>query len=301
MPAVTDTLLDIFVPYWGDPALMRRTIESVLAQRDDRWRLTVVDDAYPDPTIQDWIGTLEDERITYVRNETNRGITENYATCRALAQQDLVMFLGCDDVLHPNFVATVLDAAHTFPTAAIIQPGVDIIDEHDQHASTLVDSIKQRIARPRVDRVTELSGEPLAASLLAGNWMYWPSLVFRTQVVNAFDFRDELPIIQDLALVLDMVVAGESLVLVPTTCFSYRRHSQSASATTLVDGTRFAGDRRYFRIAAEQARALGWRRAERAARMRLLSRAHALSMVPGAMLRRGDAPVRPLLTHAFHR
>ena len=40
--------LDIFVPFWGDPAMLRETVESVLAQSNDQWLLTVVDDAYPD-------------------------------------------------------------------------------------------------------------------------------------------------------------------------------------------------------------------------------------------------------------
>ena len=34
--------LDILVPYWGDPDLMRETVDSVLAQDGNDWRLTVV-------------------------------------------------------------------------------------------------------------------------------------------------------------------------------------------------------------------------------------------------------------------
>ena len=122
-----------------------------------------------------------------------------------------------------------------FPEAAIIQVGVRVIDDDGAPVDPLGDKVK-RALRPRVDGPTELGGERLAPSLLRGNWLYWPSLVFRTERVQAYPFRDGLPIIQDLALVIDMVAAGETLVLDPTVCFSYRRHTGSASATSLVHG-----------------------------------------------------------------
>ena len=102
--------LDILVPYWGDPDLMRETVESVFAQERDDWRLLVVDDAYPDPQITEWLSALDDPRVTVVRHAANLGITANYRECLARATQEHVVFLGCDDVLLPDYVGVVLDA-----------------------------------------------------------------------------------------------------------------------------------------------------------------------------------------------
>ena len=49
-----------------------------------------------------------------------------------------------------------------------------------------------------------------------------------------------------------MTAAGETLVVDPTVCFSYRRHTQSASASSLLHGSRFSDERRYYAAAAEQ-------------------------------------------------
>lgn len=293
--------LDILVPYWGDPALMRQTVESVLAQRNPDWRLTVVDDAYPDRTISDWLTGMDDPRIVSVRNEHNLGITANYRSCLSLATQDLVVFMGCDDVLLPSYVDVVLAAQRAFPTASMIQPGVRVVDETGADAATLVDVVKQRVLRPRASRPVLLAGEALATSLLHGNWLYWPSLVLHRQDVLDIGFRDELPIIQDFALELDLVRRGAALVLDPTVCFLYRRHSSSASATTLVDGTRFADERTYYALAAEQMRDTGWQRAERAARARLTSRAHAFSLLPRAVAGRRWEAARALGRHVVAR
>ncbi len=290
--------LDILLPYWGEPALLRETVASVLAQRNGDWLLTVVDDAYPDESVAAWFAALEDPRVTYVRKPVNEGITANYRSCLARATQDLVVLLGCDDLLDPNYVDVVLDAHKAFPDASVIQPGVRVIDEHGALVRPLADRVKQQIVRPRAPGPRLMSGEQLATSLLHGDWLYWPSLAFRRTTLVATPFREDLPLIQDLAVVLDIVAAGGSLLIEPTECFRYRRHGASASSASLLDGRRFRGERGYFALAAEQAGALGWRRAERAARLHLTSRLHALTLI-GQAVRQDRSHVRGLLRHTF--
>jgi len=290
--------LDIVVPFWGEPALLRETVASVLAQRNGDWLLTVVDDAYPDESVAQWFAGIDDPRVTYLRKPTNAGITENYRTCVSLATQDVVVILGCDDLLLPGYVDVVLGAHAAFPEAAVIQPGVEVIDERGTVVLPLADRIKQRMVRPSTRMPRLLSGEELATSLMHGDWLYWPSLAFRRDVLTATEFRDGMPLIQDLAVVMDIVTAGGSLLLEPTVCFRYRRHRASASSASLLDGRRFRGERAYFELAAAQVRAQGWRRAEWAARLHLTSRLHAVSLIPRA-LRRRPRQVRMLLRHVF--
>jgi glycosyltransferase involved in cell wall biosynthesis len=290
--------LDIFVPYWGDPALLKETVASVFAQDNPDWLLTVIDDCYPDPSVPEYFAGIDDARVTYKRNETNKGITENYRSCVSQATQDLMVILGCDDVLLPNYVDVVLKAHHDFPDAAVIQPGVQVIDETGRLVKSLADSVKRKFVGPKTGSATVLAGEPLAVSLLGGNWLYWPSLAFRTDAIRQVNFRDGLPIVQDLALVMDMVLQGASLVHVPTLAFSYRRHSESASAATLTDGSRFAGDREYARIAEELCRVKGWNKAALAARLRWTSRLHAITLMPSALLSRNPRAIKATVRHA---
>lgn len=291
--------LDIFIPYWGDPGYMKDAVNGVLAQTSGDWLLTVVDDAYPSLEIQDFVTALDDDRISYVRKPENEGITQNYRTCVAMATQDVMVILGCDDVMLPNYVE-VISAAHLrFPNAAIIQPGVQVIDEHGTVVKTLVDMVKQKVVRPQGHGLQLVSGESIAANLMHGDWLYWPSLAFRTERIRAVEFRDGFPIIQDLALIMDMIYGGDQLLIEPTICFSYRRHSNSASSSKLIDGSRFIGERDYFAVSASQARELGWRKAERSANLRLTSRAHALALIPKALLAFDSKAAKTLSRHAF--
>lgn len=292
-------ILDLFIPYWGEPEYLRATVNSVLAQDDPNWQLTVVDDAYPDPAAGEWVQSLGDDRVTYLRKDVNEGITPNFRSCVSLAAQPVMVMIGSDDELLPNYVRTIREAHQRFPDAAIIQPGVQVMDEDGAVSKTLVDFVKQKIVRPHGNGPQLLCGEALATNLLTGDWLYWPSLAFRTDKIRSVDFRDEFPIIQDLALVMDMVYRGDQLLAVPDVCFRYRRHSGSASSVKLLDGSRFAGERDYFELAASQARELGWRRAERAAHARLTSRAHAATQIPSAALQRQWGALRILTRHAM--
>jgi len=292
--------LEIFCPFWGDPALLFEAVESVREQNDPHWRLIVIDDCYPDESVAGRLAALDDDRILYVRNEINVGITENFRESVRRATTDHIAIMGCDDRLQPNYVGLMRRMIRENPEADVIQPGVAVIDEHGAASSPLVDRVKHVVLAPRTDgRTVVLTAEEMATSLIRGDWLYWPSLVFRTETLRRVDFREGLAVIQDLALLMDIAFGGGSLAYTPEIAFSYRRHSSSASQTTLLDGRRFTDERGYYRMARDIALDRGWRRTARVARARLMSRLHAVTVLP-LVLRRGNrAALRAALAHIF--
>ena len=291
-----EEFLHVLIPYWGDPALLDDTVATVLSQTDPRWRVTIVDDAYPDPTARETYEHHADPRVAYVLNEANLGIAGNFEKCRTLAAGRLAMFLGCDDLLHDDFVATIWHHHHEHPDVEMIQVGVLVIDDAGEPAHGLADRVKARI-RPAVSAPTVLGGEGLATSLLHGNWLYWPSLVFRVDALAPRAFRADLPIILDLALIMDAIADGNRLLLVPHICFSYRRHDASASSLALLQGDRLADERRWFGEVAAGLTERGWPRAARAARLHWTSRLHAASLLPTALRTRSRSATSRVLRH----
>lgn len=292
--------LEIFVPFWGDPELLYETVESVRGQRNGDWRLIVIDDCYPDDSVPAYFEAIDDERITYTRNERNLGITENYREAIRRATTSHITILGCDDLLHPNYVDVVTRVIERIPTVDVIQPGVQVIDENGDVIRPLVDRVKQGLLAPRGgEGIALLRGERMATSLIRGDWLYWPSLTFRTETLQRIDFRDGLPIIQDLALLMDIAFDGGSLAYVPELAFSYRRHGSSASQKTLLDGRRFRDERAYFAIARGLARDKGWSRTRRTATMRIMSRLHAVTELPGVLRHGNRAGLQSTLAHIF--
>jgi glycosyltransferase involved in cell wall biosynthesis len=290
--------VDVLLPYYGPVDLMQQAVRSVLDQQWTDWVLTVVDDGYPDPGVAEWFAGLGDSRVHYHRNEQNLGANGNYRKALTFVTHDYVVVMGADDVMLPNYLSTVVSGLEAHPDAAFAQPGVEVIDENGQPSNGLVDRAKSLYA-PRGSGRRLLSGEPLATSLLRGNWLYFPSICWRADMITGTGFRENLDVVQDLALALDLIRKGGGVVLDDTICFRYRRHRSSDSSWRALEGSRFTEERNFFRLVAQEMDEAGWSHAARAARVHLSSRINAAALLPRAARRRRWSGVRTLARHAF--
>jgi glycosyltransferase involved in cell wall biosynthesis len=276
------TSIDIMMPYYGDVALMQQAVRSVLAQSDPDWHLTVVDDGEA-AGVPEWFAALDEPRVSYERNPVNLGVTGNFQKCVHLAKRDRLVIMGSDDLLLPGYVAEVRRLEAVRPGVGLIQPGVQVIDGAGAPAQGLVDSAKRRLYAPKGPGPHLMSGQDLAISLLRGNWLYFPSLCWRTDAIGSAQFRAELAVIQDLALIIELVEKGEELIAGGAVCFQYRRHAASESSKQALDGIRFDEARAYFLQTAAHLEAMGWTEAAKVARRHRSARLHALTLVPTAL------------------
>lgn len=285
------------MPFYGEAALFRIAVESVLAQDDPDWQLTIVDDRYPGTAHLDVLRELADPRIEYVLNERNLGISGNFQRCAELARGRWATIFGVDDAFLPGYVGRVRGLVTEYPDAWVIQPGVQVIDEAGRPALPLADRVK-RWYRPRAQRIV-LRGEELATSLLRGDWTYFPSLLWSVEFLRTHPFRAGLEVVQDLTLKLDVAFDGGSMVVDSDPVFQYRRHDTSVSSVRAVDGSRFLEERELFVRSAARAEGLGWVRARRAARRHASSRLNALSRLPSAVAARDFRGAELLARHAL--
>ena len=274
--------LDIALPFYGDVAFMKQTVQSVLNQSDPNWRLIVVDDGYPDDTLPSWFESLEEERIEYQRNFKNLGANGNFQKCLGLLSAEYCLVMGADDLLESNFVQRINELISTSPGISLIHPGVKVIDEHNHEISTTSDQVKKNI-RESQSSSTFLSGEPLARSLMKGNWMYFPSIVWKTKTIQEIGFRPGFHVCQDLGLAMDLIMQGGEMALIDDEIFRYRRHQESDSSIKAINGERFKDEKHFFTVMQRDLKAIGWNSAARAARLHLTSRLHAASLIPSCI------------------
>lgn len=292
--------LDIVMPFWGRADHLRLAVESVLAQSDPDWRLTVIDDAYPDLAPGEWVKGIEDARVTYVRNESNVGVSGAFNLAIDTATGPDLVIMGCDDVLLPAFVGAMKELRDACPSADLLLGGVTVIDAEGRQCLPLADRVK-RVLRPAAARPLSLSGERLATSLMRGNWAYFPAIVWRRASIARVRFDPADGVVQDLRAIMNLVFAGASIAVVDTPVFHYRRHATSVSSAAGTDGERFREERSLFHDVAGEAAAKGWSSTRRAATIHGLSRLHALATLPGAALARNGSGVRALVRHGVGR
>ncbi|MDH2416769.1 glycosyltransferase [Nocardioides sp. CER19] len=269
-------VVEICMPFHGDPGLFRRAVASVVSQSDGAWTLRVIEDGHqPGFDAAAWIASLGDTRISHAQNASQLGVCGNFQKCLDTSTAPYIVFFGCDDVMLPDYVRVLRGMISRFGGADVLSPGVSVIDGRGHLTRPVGDRIKRALA-PRIGQPTELEGERLVTSLMHGNWTYFPALCWRRDAIAALGFRDDLPTTLDLELLVRVLMQGGSLALDPTVVFHYRRHGDSASSLTAASRERFDEEARLLDEIAGRCESAGWKRAARAARWRVTSRLHHL-------------------------
>jgi GT2 family glycosyltransferase len=104
--------VSVLVPSYNYAPLLRRCIDSVLAQRNVELELVISDDASTDDSDA-IIRSYRDARVVYERQPQNLGMVPNWRRCAELASGEYLLLLGADDYLKPDMLARctqVLDA-----------------------------------------------------------------------------------------------------------------------------------------------------------------------------------------------
>jgi hypothetical protein len=204
------------------------------------------------------------------------GAIANYRKALDLVETPYFMMFGADDVLKDNYVATITNQIKAHPEISIFQPGVDVIDEHGKTTKSLVDSVKKLIS----PKAGEHSGSRLAASLMVGNFTYFPSLTWKMDDVRTIGFRHNLHVTQDLALICDLLLRDCRMLVSSDPVFLYRRHAGSDSSIKLLTGDRFSEEIELSNVLSKNFRAKGWFLAFVAAKARPTVRLHMLLLLP---------------------
>jgi glycosyltransferase involved in cell wall biosynthesis len=255
---------------------MKLAIDSVVKQTNENWRLCILDDDYPGTVIENYVSSLSDSRIKYIRNATNLGANANYRKALEFIETPYFMMFGADDILETNYVGTILGQIEANPEIAIFQPGVRVIDGEGQLAKSLVDSVKDYI-RPK-DGVH--SGSRLASRLMVGNFTYFPSITWKTDIVRAIGFRKNFHVTQDLALICDILLADCKMLVSSDPIFQYRRHASSDSSLKTLTGDRFSEEIRLCASFRNSFRTKKWFLASLSAAFRPTIRLHMFLLLP---------------------
>lgn len=262
--------LHVLVPAYGPSPYLADALRSAARLGTE---LTVVDDGSPDDAVTRAVRASGVD-VELVRLPENRGVAGAFAACAELSRGEYTVVTGSDDLLGPRYADVVRTLVERFDRPEAVLPGVEVVDERGTPVLPPADRVK-RLLRADRGRTALRRGQPLATSLLLGNWLYFPAVAWRTDVLRRYGFDRSLTTVMDLRLALEVVFAGGALATSPERAFSYRRHGASVSSTEAVGGARFAEERDVHRWAAQRAAALGWHRARAAALLRPTSRLHA--------------------------
>lgn len=129
MTSHTDPRLSVGLPVYNGANYLREALDSILIQDYGDFEVVVSDNASSDGTRDiclDYAG--RDQRIHYIRQETNVGAAENYNIVFRQARGELFKWATHDDVLFPGFFSRCVAALDEHPEAVLAYPRCVAID-----------------------------------------------------------------------------------------------------------------------------------------------------------------------------
>ncbi len=222
------------IPTYRRPRLLKRAIQSVLAQTHRDLRVRIYDNASGDDTPDVVRGFAEaDARVSYVAHSANIGATQNFQFGMNEVETPFFSCLSDDDVLFPDFYTAALAAFAREPAALM------------SICSTLEFTPQGRFLYapvalwPRAGRYDPPAG---ALAMLGNRHATWTGIVFRASVLDEVGTIDtEVGAPADLDFEL-RVAARFPFVLTFDPCAAYLNHATSVSAGE--DASVIAGYRR---------------------------------------------------------
>lgn len=259
------------IPFLANVDYLQEAITSVRHQSVPSWELLVVDDA-SDESPRRLINALGDQRVRYERNQLRLGLAQNWNRCLQLANAPLVTLLHADDRLHPLYAQHMLSVAARWPTAAAIATEAVVIGPNGQQTRTLADRVKALARRPDFDYL--IAGDNGLAAILRNNFVYSPTLCYRTALIGANPFNNNWSMVTDLDLIARLLMDDQVIGVIRSPLYEYRRHPCSTSAQLTQDTSRFREELALYQMLGTLASDRGWTLSATTARRRWMIRCH---------------------------
>ena len=118
--------IDIIVPVYNAADDLVRCVESLIEHTRTDYRLTLIDDASPDPAIRSYFAALESRRLPHVEllsNAENLGFTLTANRGMRLSRPNAdVVLLNSDTVVTRGWLAKLARCAMSDPAIGTITP-----------------------------------------------------------------------------------------------------------------------------------------------------------------------------------
>lgn len=126
-------LVTVFMPAYNAAPYIASAIGSILNQSFKDFELLIIDDGSTDDTAE-IISTFSDNRIKYLKNENNAGISFTRNRGILEAKGAFIALLDADDVAYPERLETQVTFMQAHPDMAMCGSHADVIDQNGRSA-----------------------------------------------------------------------------------------------------------------------------------------------------------------------
>lgn len=285
------------VPYYSGLGYLRMALQSLIGQENKHWLAIVLDDRGGEDA-EETVRSFNDDRISYVRNETNLGLSGNWNKALSLVTTELVTLFHSDDELESNYTDLVLGLMTRYPEAVAGHCRARVIGPTGKALWSLPDEVKKIIRPKGIDDIVT-QGEEGLLSLVKGAWIFCPTLCYRKSLLPSGGFSSTWKFVLDVDLTSRILFDGGVVVGTPTVGYRYRRHLTNQTALLTESNIRFQEEIDHLNQVSLRSSEIGWKRVQRSANRKVIVRLHMLYQALRAIVELKWLRIWPLLHGAI--
>ena len=293
------SLVGIVVPFFSNEAYLHEMLCSLESQTSADWVCVVVDDSGRENQAKLTVGSLANQRITYTKNETNLGLAKCWNVgleyLSTYFSPSLVAVVHADDVLEANFIEASQKAHSDNPNAIAVHTSVTVVDEENKKRFSFPDFIKFHVAPYKHSRSISTSGDSGLASVLRGNFVFCPTVSFKTDLITQPLFDPQWRMAVDLDLISRLLLDGQTIVGIPDFVYRYRRHRNNLTSQLTDTTVRFVEEISFYKQIAVKCAQKGFDKSAVVASRLTMVRLHIMYRIMQKLVRFDLLAVKKLL------
>ncbi|MGD1858906.1 MAG: glycosyltransferase family 2 protein [Leptolyngbyaceae cyanobacterium] len=213
----------VCIPTYNRVHYLAEAIASVQQQTFTDWEVIVCDDGSPDDT-PNFMATLTDPRIRYIRHERNIGKSNNMISGYAAAQGEYFIKFDDDDRLTPDFLQKTAAVLEQYPEIDLVSTDHWVINPQSQRELKLTEANSQRWGRTTLPIGPV---ENLTARVFVQQSLQIGATLFRKRVLDEVSYmRPNLQNCEDNDLLMRLALTGKQAYYLPERLMEYRFHPE---------------------------------------------------------------------------
>lgn len=119
-----DAYFSVIMPTYNQASFIRRAILSLQRQTYPYWELIIINDGCTDDTEMFISDFLSDERIVYIKNESNKGLGHALNQGLRVTRNDLIAYLPSDDYYFEDHLESIYKKFQEYDDLVLVYTGM---------------------------------------------------------------------------------------------------------------------------------------------------------------------------------
>lgn len=220
-----DKTVSVIIPTYNRKQMLFECVDSILLQTYPNIEIIIVDDCSPDGTSEDFAAKYNSDKIIYIKNDKNMGVSYNRRRGYNQSHGEYIVFMDDDDYYTDNkFFEKAVNYLNTYDTLSFVGANAIVKYEYDGHTTDKQLNASGFIKNSKYLKEFQLKNNKPHSS--------FTSIFVKSKLIQA-DF-DNMKMVNDSSIYMRALLSGDAYIM-DDFIGVYRIHDKNITYSLSVD------------------------------------------------------------------